>query len=465
MAGPKQLSARNVAIQTLNLFERPKEAKHNYVSSILNKVLGQTTEPQRATDLVFGTLRNRSAIDMAISKLADCPAERIPKKILNLLRAAAYELIYCPQTPAHAIVNEAVESTKTIAGKKQTAFVNAVLRQISRNIKNRQVPLEKTSPQQTLPQTIGFGCEFDTPLLPDPCERPADYFSKAFSLPKWLVEIWLDEFGLEKTRQICFASNRKPSIYLRPNPLKTTTENLAENLSRQNIDFEISDDQSMINIKSPGAIDRLYGFAEGLFTVQDITAALPVKAMEPLQGFKFLDLCAAPGTKTTQLAELTEDKAEIYATDIDPDRLEKVRENAQRLGLKSVTTIEYKEFKQNKPKICPFDCILIDVPCSNTGVLAKRLEVRYRINPKAIEGLAKTQTELLEFAARTIKQNGKICYSTCSIQNCENALLIKNFLNQNPQLKLEHEQLTLPSAQKPDHDGGYIAILTNSSSP
>jgi 16S rRNA (cytosine967-C5)-methyltransferase len=465
MASPKQLSARNIAIQALNLFERPNKAKHNYVSSILNKLLPQTTESQRATDLVFGTLRNRSAIDMAISKLADCPPERIPKKILNLLRVAAYELIYCPQTPPHAIVNEAVENTKTIAGKKQTAFVNAVLRQITRHIKSRQISLEKYDPQKTLPQTIESGCEFDTPLLADPRKEPADYFSKAFSLPKWLIEGWLDEFGLEKTRQICFASNRRPSIYLRPNPLKTTTENLAENLSRQNIDFEISDDQSMINIKSPRAIDRLPGFYEGLFAVQDITAALPAKAMEPSQNFKFLDLCAAPGTKTTQLAELTDDKADIIATDIDPDRLKKVKENARRLGLKSITAIKYKEFKKNTAKIGPFDCILLDVPCSNTGVLAKRLEVRYRINQKAIEGLTKTQTELLEFAAQIIKPNGKICYSTCSIQNCENASLIKNFLSQNPQLKLKYEQLTLPSAQKPDHDGGYIAILTNSHSP
>ena len=221
----------------------------------------------------------------------------------------------------------------------------------------------------------------------------------------------------------------------------------------------------MINIKSPRAIDRLPGFVEGLFTVQDITASQPAKAMEPSQNFKFLDLCAAPGTKTAQLAELTDDKADIIATDIDPDRLKKVKENARRLGLKSITAIKYHQLKQNAVKIGPFDCILLDVPCSNTGVLAKRLEVRYHINQKAIKGLTKTQMELLEFAARIIKQNGKICYSTCSIQNCENASLIKNFLSQNPQLKLEYEQLTLPSAQKPDHDGGYIAILTNSPSP
>ena len=397
---------------------------------------------------------------MVISKLADCPIERIPKKILNIIRVGVYELIYCPLTPPHAIVNEAVENTKAIAGKKQTAFVNACLRQITRNIKNRQTTPEKTRPQKTLPQTIESGCEFDTLLLGDPRKKPADYFSKAFSLPKWLIEGWLDEFGLEKTRQICFASNRKPSIYLRPNPIKTTTQNLAEELKRQNIEFEISDDRSMITLKSPRAIDKLPGFNKGLFTVQDITAAQVVKGLKPLEKWKILDLCAAPGTKTTQLAELTGDKANIYATDIDRDRLKKVKENTARLGLKSVNVIEYEEFKQNTNKIGPFDCILLDVPCSNTGVMAKRIEVRYRINQKAIKNLARAQTELLEFAAQMIKPNAKICYSTCSIMTAENASLIKDFLTKHPELKLQYEQLTFPSAQKPDHDGGYIAILT-----
>jgi 16S rRNA (cytosine967-C5)-methyltransferase len=458
MAGQKPKPARTIAITVLNQFD--KAPKHNYAATILNKLLHQTSEKQRTTDLVFGTLRNRSAIDVVITKLADCPIQRIPAKILNIIRISAYELIYSPQTAEYAIVNEAVENTKTIAGKKQTGFVNAILRQITRHIQNRQIPLSDTDPKRTLPQTLSTGCEFDTRILPEPKLSPADYFSSAFSLPKWLVNNWMAEFGQEKIRQICFASNRKPSIYIRPNTLETTILQLAEKFRQAEIDCEISADESMINVKSPHAIDRLPGFTEGLFSVQDITASQAIKAFQPQPAQTILDLCAAPGTKTTQLAELAGDKAKIIATDIDSNRLEMVRENSDRLGLNSVTIAPYEKLEKITAEIGPFDCILLDVPCSNTGVLAKRPEVRLRITPKAISKLTKTQSRLLETTAAMIKPKGKICYSTCSIQKAENNQLVKQFLQNNPGFELESELLTLPSAEGFDHDGGYVAIIT-----
>lgn len=450
--------ARTIATTVLNKFDA--DPKQDYAGPILNKLLRQTNEKQRATDLVFGTIRNRSAIDMVIAKLADCPAERIPAKLLNIIRIGAYELIYSPQTAEYAIVNEAVENTKAIVGKKQVGFVNALLRQITRHIQNRQIPLSDTNTQRTLPQTPSTGCEFDTDILPNSKDSPADFLSAAFSLPKWLVNIWLAEFEFEKVRQVCFASNRRPSIYIRPNTLKTTTQQLAEKFHQANIDFEISADKSMIKLKSPRAVTELPGFAEGLFSIQDITASQPVRLLNPQPEWTILDLCAAPGTKTTQLAELTSDEAKIIATDIDSQRLEKVRENTNRLGINSVKTVAYENLKKTSAEIGPFDCILLDVPCSNTGVLAKRPEVRLRITPKAIAKLAKIQGELLETATAMIKPKGKICYSTCSILKAENSTLVKDFLQKNIQLKLDSELLTLPSAQSPDRDGGYVAIIT-----
>jgi len=209
-------------------------------------------------------------------------------------------------------------------------------------------------------------------------------------------------------------------------------------------------------------VTELPGFAEGLFSVQDITASLAVSVLEPQPGWTILDLCAAPGTKTTQLAELTGDSAKIIATDIDSDRLKKVKENITRLGIKSITVVEYEQlFKNSKFSILnsKFNAVLLDVPCSNTGVLAKRVEVRYRIKPRVIKELAKIQSELLEKAAAMLKPKGKICYSTCSIQKAENSRLVRNFLLENKNFKLESEKLTLPSPESPDHDGGYIAII------
>ncbi len=457
MGHEKQKTARSIATAVLNQFD--KNPKQIFTAATLNKLLQETNEKQRATDLISGTIRNRSAIDAVIAKLGDCPAERIPSKLLNVIRIGAYELIYNPQTAEHAIVNEAVESVKAVAGKKQVGFVNALLRQITRGIKNRQELLSEAEPEKTLPQSLTSGCEFDIAILPEPKGSPEDYFSCAFSLPKWLVVEWLGEFGFEKTKDICFASNRKPSVYLRPNKLKTTANQFADKLRQADIDFEITPDESMIKLNSPAAITELPGFAEGFFVVQDVTASQAVGTMNLSDDWAILDICAAPGIKATQLAEVTGDKANIIATDISSDRLQKVEENTSRLQLNSIRTVEYK----NLQKVCNetglFDCILLDVPCSNTGVLAKRLEVRYRIKPQAVKKLTKTQLELLNTVATMLKPQGKICYSTCSIQKEENGELVRKFLQTNSNFELESELLTLPSAGPFDHDGGYVAII------
>jgi len=436
------------------------DPKHNFASPILTKLLDETSEKQRATDLVYGTIRNQNAIDTVIATFSGRPTKRIPAELLNIIRIAAFELIYSPETPEYSIVNEAVENTKAVGGEKQTSFVNAILRQIAKHISNRQIQLSQANPEAMLPQTPSTSCEFDICFLPDAKISLADYLSTAFSLPKWLITDWLGEFGEDSTRQICFASNRRPSIYIRPNILKITTQELGQKLCQADIDVEIITE--MIRIKSPRAIMELPGFAEGLFTVQDITASQAVRLLQPKPGWTILDMCAAPGVKTTQLAEATGDLAKIIATDIDAERLKLVKENIARLGINNVNIVPYKEILNSKFEILnsKFDCVLLDVPCSNTGVLAKRIEKRYRLNPKGIKELVKTQNDLLHSAATMTKPRGKICYSTCSIQRCENSELVKDFLQKNRSFKLESEQLSLPSADpRQDHDGGYVAII------
>jgi 16S rRNA (cytosine967-C5)-methyltransferase len=472
MAHPKTKTARAVATEVLNRFD----PRRDYAGPILDKLLNQTSERQRATDLVFGSIRNRLAIDTVIIRFSGRTIQQISTELLNIIRIAVYELIYSSKTPGYSIVNEAVENSKAIGGKKQSGFINAVLRQITRHITNRQSEFKEANLKRTLPQTPAIGCEFDVDFLPDPKAQPADYLSMCFSLPKWLISEWLEEFGEDSARQICFASNRKPSIYIRPNTLKTKTEEIAEKFHQADIDFEIVTldtprassiswlsheyrESRMIKIKGPKAVRDLPGFEEGLFTVQDISAAQPIQVLKPQPDWKILDLCAAPGTKTTQLAEYTSDKALIVATDIDSKRLQKVKENIARLGLKSIKMVLYERLDKVISETSPFDAVMLDVPCSNTGVLARRVEARFRLNQKAMDSLVKTQDELLKRAATLIKPNGKICYSTCSIQRCENETLIRNFLSQNLSFRLESEKRFLPAVDKFDHDGGYTAII------
>jgi len=520
MVDQKIKSARAIAAEVLNRCD----PKRNYASPILDGLLHKTEQRQRATDLVFGTLRNRGVLDAVIAAFSGRPVQRIQAGLLNIIRIGTYELVYSPATEEYAIVNEAVGNTKAVAGEKQAGFVNAVLRQIIRHISNRQIPLAQGHVRRTLPHpstplracpeefegvkkrcsscraktrhSTGHltverrrgttGCEFDTDFLPDSEASLAGYLSMAFSLPEWLVTDWLDQFAHPSTslrvkrgtlpfmpprdtlrwsedevRQICFASNRRPSIYLRPNTLKTTMDALAEKLRQAGVDLDMDADNSMIRIKSPQAVPQLPGFTAGEFIVQDITASQPVRMLNPQPDWTILDLCAAPGTKTTQLAEATDDAAKIIATDIDARRLEMVRENVTRLCIKSVDIIPYDElFGMTNIQIeNSFDCVLLDVPCSNTGVLARRIEARYRINPAKMQGLSRIQAGLLDRAAHMVKPNGKICYSTCSIQKVENSKLVEDFLKKNKNFTLESEQLTLPSAEGFDHDGGYTAIL------
>jgi 16S rRNA (cytosine967-C5)-methyltransferase len=451
MAGQRKKTARLVAVEVLNQCD----PRRHYVGAILNRLLDQTDQRQRATDLAFGSTRNLIAIDRVIDAFAGCPIERIQKKLLSIIRIGCYELIFSPSTQVYSVINEAAENARTVAGKKQVGFVNALLHKIERHITNRQAEITMVDAKRTLVQTSETGCEFDSDFLPDRENNPEEYLSIVFSLPQWLVADWLSEYGKESTYQICLAQNRRPSIYLRPNSLKITEKELAQLFEKEDIEPKIVPNASMLRIKNPHMVAQLPGFEEGLFIVQDITASRPVRLLEAQPDWTILDLCAAPGVKTTQLAEVTGDSAKIIATDIDDKRLKKVKENSDRLGISSIEVVPYQQIPEMK-----FDCILLDVPCSNTGVLAKRIEVRYRIHPETVNELEKTQSELLHKAAELLKPFGKICYSTCSIQKQENSERIKDFLQKNPDFVLENEQLVLPSAEGFDHDGGYTAIFS-----
>ncbi len=461
MSGRDTKSARAIAAEVLRQFD----PRRHYAGPILDRLLDQTQERQRATDLVYGTIRNLLAIDAVIARFSGRPTARIAPPLLSIIRVAVYELIHSPATPVYSIVNEAVTHVGRAGGRKQTGFVNAVLRQVVRRIVNRQIELPAANPRRVLIQTPRAGCEFDADILPDPTSDLSAYLSLCFSLPAWLVARWLDEFGPEQTREICLGCHRKPSLYIRVNPLRTTASELLDRFEQAGIQAEPvtsggSDPAGaceMLRVIGPQSVTQLPGFAEGLFTVQDLSASRAVQVLAPQTGWSVLDLCAAPGTKTTQLAEWTRDAADIIATDIDAGRLERVRENVARLGLKSVTTVEHAQVEHAGPG--PFDAVLLDVPCSNTGVLARRIEARFRLRPEGLEELATMQRGLLDRAAALTKPAGRICYSTCSIERTEDREVVESFLTVRREFELAREELMLPSATGFDHDGAYVALL------
>ncbi|MBU1260808.1 MAG: hypothetical protein KJ757_05525 [Planctomycetes bacterium] len=448
------LSPRQAAWGVLNHFNA---AKHNS-AELIEKFGGKTPHRAALVDIVFGVIRNFTFIDRLIAQNAVQSIKNIPEKLLDCLRIAVYELVFTGQAD-YAIVNEAVNLAKRIGSKKAGGFVNAVLRKICSSIKNKTADLNDAEPRKTLPISLIVGCEFNIDILPDANEQKAQYLGVAFSLPQWLVEQWLEEFGFEKTKNICFASNRRPSVYARPNRLELTAEELLNILKGQDIDCELDEQNKMVKLNRPGNVADLESFRSGLFTIQDVTSSSVVPLLNPQPGWKIFDICAAPGTKTTQIAELMGDKGLVIATDKDSSRLARVDENVQRLGITSIKTMGYDVFLKESSRLGPVDAVLLDVPCSNTGVMAKRPEVRLRLNEKHIEELVKIQIGLLEQSCELVKKGGKICYSTCSILNQENKGIVESFLAGAGGFELESQRVFLPSAGDFDCDGGFAAML------
>ena len=447
------ITGREAASQVLRLAHPAKSP----VAPILDRYLAQTQQKAQCKDLVLGTLRHRALIDLVIQTFADCPVNRISKSVLAILRPAVYELVYCPLTPVYALVHEAVALARRRTGRRQSGFVNAVLRSIDRHIEVRHAEARASQLMATAPVDHGAGCVFDQDFLPDAAKDPVAHVSRAYSLPAWLIDQWHKAHGPEKTRALAQASNRIPGLYLRANPLKTSVQDLATALQDKDIDVECHGGQ--VRVQGAGDITLLPGFDQGWFAVQDQAAFRVVETLDPQPGWHILDLCAAPGTKTTHLAEHTQNRARIVATDIQPGRLDRLRENIQRLGHTSIRIIDYKDVDAHVRKHGPFDAILLDVPCSNTGVIARRPEVRYRLQPRDITALCRIQKDLLHRSLDWLACPGTLCYSTCSIESRENEDQIEAFLADHPGITCRTRHTTLPTALRPDHDGSFVAVV------
>ena len=449
-------TARQTAWKTLN----ECDVLSHDTAEVLNRHLARSDRPAQATDLVFGVIRHRITLDRILTRCARIDTKRVKPTQWNLLRLGAYELVFAPQTADYAIINEAVEIANRTRSKKTGGFINAVLRKVQRAIESRQAPLQGAAKSRAIPQNAETGCLFKDDLLPDPAQDVVSYLNTAYSVPQRLVHEWVAAYGRRQTEDLCLASNRAPSVMAWPNTLCVTAEELAARLHDETVACEQVAD--CVRIHSAGRMNRYRAYLEGLFYVQDTTAASAVKLLDPQPDWTVLDLCAAPGGKSMALAMLTGDAGVILSTDANSKRLSRIRENIKRLRLQSVEVVPYNHIDKVVSKEKKLDAILLDVPCSNTGVLARRVEARWRWNPEMVTKLQQMQQDLLKQAAAMARPGTRILYSTCSIQPDENTRQVQAFLAANKQYKLLDEKLTLPALQTkdaPDHDGGYAAVL------
>jgi 16S rRNA (cytosine967-C5)-methyltransferase len=427
---------REIAVQIL----RRREAGKNYVEHLLEAELsGASLSPADrglVQELAYGVVRWQAPLDWLIDRKTENRTQKTSLQIL--LRLGLYQMFWLDRIPDHATVFETVGIAKRLGFGARAGFINAVLRSYARERKATKTLLEDLKVNQ--------------PHL-------------GYSHPAWLVERWTQRWGAEKTRHLLELNNTPPRTYARVNYLKADAGKLMEQWRNEGVEHAIfrcdwTGENLIFELKSHAPLATLRSFQEGFFYVQDPSTLLAVHALAPQPGETVLDYCAAPGGKTTLIAQLMENRGRIVARDISLERLKLLQDNCARLGVACVEG-ELPETSSDSRSPAPrFDKVLLDAPCSNSGVMRRRVDLRGRIRPEEIERLRMTQLELLRSAAPRLKPGGTLVYSTCSLEPQENDEVVKEFLREHTEFKLESERQLLPFEDSVD--GAYVARMLSS---
>lgn len=415
-------------------------------------------------ELVLGILRRSRTLDAVLAGYSREPLAELSPEVLEALRLGVYQLLYLDGVPAFAAIHSAVDALPRDASRR--AYVNGVLRAVDREC--RRVPREQdrggaSARKRLLIQgrKVAF---FSREVFADPEEDLVLHLAQITSHPNALVRRFLERWGREAAEELLERSNRPPPLSVRVNALRGSVEDLLALLAREGIAAAPGAAQGAVRVRAPAAeLVRTESFRQGWCTIQDETAMKVAPRLEPRPGEQVLDLCAAPGGKTSHLAELAQDAATILAVDRDDGRMARVRAVVERLGLKGVRPVALDPLASAWPASLPasFPRILLDAPCSNTGVLARRPEARWRFDEQGLAALAEQQGRLLGVAERHLAPGGRLLYSTCSLEPEENRLQVRRFVAQHPDLRWLESEETLPSASG---DGGFFAVLEKAES-
>ncbi|CUU07198.1 16S rRNA (cytosine967-C5)-methyltransferase [Candidatus Thermokryptus mobilis] len=434
---------RGIAVKILNRIERTD----SYLDKLLDVELKSDElndlDKRFLTELTHGVVRWKTRLDFVIEQFCKNKFAMQDPNIRNAMRVALYQILFLSKIPHAAAVNEAVEFVKKIRGQKAANLVNAVLRNIIRNLNKLPTPDHETDPVQ--------------------------YLSIMYSHPSWMVKRWVERYGLYETEQLLSANNERPTIVVRANSLKTTADELVKLFEERGIRNTRS--KYVENFIKVGHLSKIYNldlFEMGYFSVQDESSGLVVKLLDPKPGEIVIDLCSAPGGKTTFIGELMKNQGKIIAVDKYEHRLNLVKQSCERLGVENVEFIPKDALEVD---VEPADKVLVDAPCSGLGVIQKKPDIKWQRELSDIRNLAKTQIELLEKASKLVKNGGVIVYSTCTIEPEENIEVVKEFLSRHPEFKIEDARNYLPSdivneegcmetyPHKHDMDGGFAVRL------
>lgn len=428
---PKNSSVRNLALEILLEVEQGISHATDILDNRLKKNQLEARDNALVTQLVYGTIRMRYSLDWIISKISNRSLEKISPVVLMSIRLALFQIIYLDKIPEYAALSESVELVKRKVSRGAGNFVNAVLRKY---IAQRN--------------EINF---------PSKEENIVQHLSVKYSHPQFLIERLIAQYDKQKAEEICRTNNIPAPVFIRINGLKTNRDELIHRLKLEGVKAEpVVGSSVALRLTDCHAPASLPSFREGLFYIQDISTMRIVHHLKPQQNETILDMCAAPGGKTTFIAEKMQKHGKVIACDSDPSKAKRIRENISRLGITNVEIVICDA--RNLPDKYPagsFDRVLLDAPCSNTGVLRRRVEARWRLKPDDFKKLPELQYELLQVAAKMVKKEGVIVYSTCSIDHVENQEIAKRFIKEYNSFRMNLEESYLPVEN--GGDGGYIA--------
>jgi 16S rRNA (cytosine967-C5)-methyltransferase len=417
--GPARLAATDILWRV--------EAEGAYASVLIAAIPDSSLKHQDralAQELVLGVLRRRKTLDYFIERYTGRSLDALDLQVVIALRLGLYQLRHLSRIPASAAVNDSVSLVRRARLASAASLVNAVLRRAARSLSD--LPGED---------------------LTDPIERLAVQVSH----PRWMLQRWATAFGSAEAEALALANNRTPRVAFRMNTLRSTRDQAVAALQRDRVSSNPSSLVPGAFIAQPVALGSTVAARDGLIYIQDEASQLVSLLVNPESGQRILDLCAAPGSKTSHIAALTADSAWIVAGDLHTHRLATLASICKRLGVESVDVVAL-DATRGLPFIEAagrFDRVLVDAPCSGTGTLAEHPEIKWRLSAAAIPRVAETQLELLRSGAQAVARGGRLVYSTCSVEAEENEGVVRRFLQLDSAFEIATPEIANSETSKP----------------
>lgn len=388
-----------------------------YANLLLDKALFSSTltpiDKKFATEIVYGTIKYLRHLDHVLSFYVKRDLKITDHSARIILEMSAYQMLFMDRVPSHAVINEAVELIKGLNKAHLANFINGTLRSLDRD-----------------------ECFI---LWPDK-KNKTKYLATYYSFPEWIIDIFMMRAKAKGAEAMCKYFNAPSALWIRTNTLKTTRDDLVKSLEDEGIETILSKktDEGIL-LKNSGSIRDLTSFNKGEFLVQDESSMLVAHALSPKKSERILDVCAAPGGKTTHIAALMENQGELIACEVQKHRLGLIKENAKKLGIEIIAPKLLDARHLPAKWQASFDRVLVDAPCSGLGVLNRRADARLRKHRYQIGELVKIQEKILDEAARVLKTGGILVYSTCTITKEENEKQVEAFLKRHPDFSLDED--------------------------